>query len=165
MDYKTEPLSSSHDKSSFSSGIDALDNYLKKQANQDQKRRLAVCFVYQKEGCVLCYYTLSSNSLRKASFPKSISKKWPPSYENIPTTLIGRFAVDARLQGQGIGKILLVDALRRSYQISKSVGSAAVCVDPKNESAKQFYKKLGFITLPSSGKMILPMKVIASVIK
>lgn len=161
MNYNTEPLNSGHDKSSFSSGVEVLDNYLKKQANQDQKRRLAVCFVYQNEGCVLGYYTLSNNSLRKENFPKSISKKWPPSYQDIPTTLLGRFALDTSLQGQGIGKILLVDALKRSYQISKSVGSAAVCLNPKNEDAKQFYEKLGFTTLPSSGKMILPMNVIA----
>ena len=55
---------------------------------------------------------------------------------------------------------LLVDALKRSYEISKSIGSFAVIVDPLDENAVQFYKKYGFILLPDSGKMFLPMQTI-----
>jgi hypothetical protein len=39
----------------------------------------------------------------------------------------------------------------------------AVVVDPIDEEAVSFYKKYGFIELPGSGKMFLPMNTIAKV--
>jgi hypothetical protein len=73
---------------------------------------------------------------------------------------MGRLAVDTRFQGIGLGKLLLIDALFRSYEISKSIGSFAVVVDPLNEEAERFYPKYGFILLPDSCKMFLPMKTV-----
>jgi hypothetical protein len=55
---------------------------------------------------------------------------------------------------------LLIDALKRSYEISKTIGSFAVVVDPIDQDAEDFYVKYGFIKLPDSGKMFLPMKTI-----
>jgi hypothetical protein len=37
----------------------------------------------------------------------------------------------------------------------------AVVVDPIDEDAVRFYQKYGFILLPDSGKMFLPMNIIA----
>jgi hypothetical protein len=53
-----------------------------------------------------------------------------------------------------------VDALVRSYEISKSVGSFAVVVDPLDEEAERFYTNYGFVLLPDSRKMFLPMKTV-----
>ncbi|WP_445737081.1 GNAT family N-acetyltransferase [Mariniflexile sp.] len=78
----------------------------------------------------------------------------------MPTTLLGPLAVNNRFQKQGVGKLLLVDALKRSYKISKSIASFAVVVDPIDEDAERFYAKYGFIKLPDSGKMFLTMNTI-----
>ncbi|MEO6832425.1 MAG: GNAT family N-acetyltransferase [Chitinophagaceae bacterium] len=78
------------------------------------------------------------------------------SYSRLtPTNQFGRLAIDKKYQGQGIGKILLIDALKRSYEISKEIGSFAVVVDPIDEEAEQFYKKYDFLKLPDSGKLML----------
>jgi hypothetical protein len=42
---RIEPLSGDHDRLQFVSGSDALDRYLRDQASQDIKRRIATCFV------------------------------------------------------------------------------------------------------------------------
>jgi len=135
---------------------------LKKQANQDIKRKLSACFVLNDEETNLLkgYYTLASNSIPQNLIPTEFRKKLPKSYISIPTTLLGRLAIDNRFQGKGIGKLLLIDALKRSYEISKSIGSFAVIVDPLDEDAEKFYDKYGFINLPDSGKMFLPMNTI-----
>ena len=158
----TVVLNSEHRKKEFSCGKEMLDNYLQKQANQDIKRKLAVCFVLNdKENNLLKgYYTLSNNSIPQELVPSKFKKKFPNSYTSIPTTLLGRLAVDNRYQKQGIGKLLLIDALRRSYVISKSIGSFAVIVDPLDKDAEKFYEQYGFIKLPDSGKMFLPMDTI-----
>ncbi|MDR3693492.1 hypothetical protein [Mucilaginibacter sp.] len=41
------------------------------------------------------------------------------------------------------------------------MGSIRVVVDPLDEDALAFYKKFGFILLPDSGKMYLPMADVA----
>ena len=140
-----------------------LDANIQKQANQDVKRKLSVCFVIAELETKLIkgYYTLSNNSIPLKHVPDPIKKKLPPSYETIPTTLLGRLAIDERYQGQGMGKLILIDALKRSYEISKTMGSFAVVVDPIDQEAENFYQKYGFVKLPDSGKMFLPMKTIS----
>lgn len=162
MSQISEPLNSKHKKSDFSCGKEILDNYLHKQANQDIKRKLSVCLVIKEveTNLIKGYYTLSNNSIPLELVPNEIRKKLPKSYEAIPTTLLGRLAVDNKFQGQGIGKLILVDALKRSYELSKTIGSFAVVVDPIDKDAERFYDKYGFIKLPDSGKMFLTMKTI-----
>ena len=158
----TELLNSKHRKKEFSCGKEMLDNYLRKQASQDIKRKLSVCFVLNdKENNLLKgYYTLANNSIPQELVPSQFKRRFPKSYTSIPATLLGRLAVDKRYQKQGIGKLLLIDALRRSYEISKSIGSFAVIVDPLDKEAEMFYEQYGFIKLPDSGKMFLPMGTI-----
>ncbi len=161
-DFLSELLNSTHQKSIFSCGNDMLDVYLRKQANQDIKRKLSACFIIndKEKNLIKGYYTLSSNSIPLNIVPADIRKKLPKSYNSIPTILLGRLAVDKQFQAQGIGKMLLIDALKRSFKISKSIGSFAVVVYPIDSQAKSFYCKYGFIQLPDSQKMFLPMKVI-----
>ena len=160
----TENLNSNHRKKDFFCGNAMLDEYFHKQANQDVKRKLAACFVLidAQNELVKGYYTLSNNTISQDLIPTEIQKKLPKSYKIIPTTLLGRLAVDNRFKGLGIGKLLLIDALRKSYDLSKVIGSFAVVVDPIDDDAFRFYKKYGFITLPDSGKMFLPMNTIKS---
>jgi len=167
MSQISEPLKSIHKKSNFSCGKEMLDVYIHKQANQDIKRKLSACFVINEKETNLIkgYYTLSNNSIPLKFVPNQIQKKLPRSYEFIPTTLLGRLAIDTKFQGQGIGKLILVDALKRSYEISKTIGSFAVIVDPIDQAAENFYEKYGFIKLPDSEKMFLPMKTISQLFK
>ena len=162
MPYLTSPLSSNHIKKDFDCGIDLLTKYLKTQANQDIKRKLTACFVLaEAENIVKGYYTLSNASIRKELVPVNIVKKLPPTYFDLPNTLLGRLAVDVLYKGNGNGELLLIDALKRSFDISKKhVGSMAVIVDPIDENAFNFYKKYGFNPLVDSGKMFIAMDTI-----
>ncbi|MET4081616.1 putative GNAT family N-acyltransferase [Pedobacter sp. UYP30] len=162
MSVLTEHLNSDHRKKEFSCGNIMLDDYLHKQANQDIKRKLSTCFVLKDKETDLLkgYYTLANNSLFQELIPIEFQKKLPSSYKSIPTTLLGRLAIDLKFQNQGVGKLLLVDALKRSCEISKSIGSFAVVVDPIDENAERFYDRYGFIKLPDSRKMFLPMNTI-----
>jgi GNAT superfamily N-acetyltransferase len=165
MTYLAVPLSSSHKRDDFSWGKDALDTYLQKQANQDIKRKLAACFVLPDEQRkIKGYYTLSNHSIPAKYLPDDIRKKMPPAYANLPTTLLGRLAVDRNHKGHGLGKLLLIDALKRVYDISADIGSMAVIVDPLDDEAEGFYSNYGFIKLPASGRMFLPMKTIAKLL-
>ena len=140
-----------------------LDKYFHHQVNQDIKRKLSVCFVLpETETIVKGFYTLSNDNIPFDVLPKELSKKLPKSYETLPASLIGRLAVDSRFKGQGYGELLLLDALKRCLDVSeKSIGSMAIVVDPIDKNAFNFYKKYGFILLPDSGRMFLPMKTVS----
>lgn len=155
-------LDKKHNRKDFDCGKELLNNYLKIQAGQDVKRKLSVCFVFvEKEtNNIKGYYTLSNNSVPLKSFSEQIQKYLPKSYSSIPTTLLGRLAIETKFQGKGIGKVLLIDALKRSYQISKEIGSFAVVVDPIDADAKRFYEKYDFLKLPDSEKMFIAIKTL-----
>ena len=91
--------------------------------------------------------------------------KLPKTYLSVPTILLGRLAIDKKFQGKGMGNILLIDSLKRCFDISESIMAFAVIVDPLDKDAEQFYKKYGFIKLPDSGKMFLPMNTMKELFK
>lgn len=161
--YLTELLNSDHIKEHFDCGQPLLSRYLQKQAKQDVKRQLAACFVILNDhNEVKGYYTLSNSGIERDLIPAEISKKLPSSYKNLPVTLLGRLARDLKYPNERLGELLLLDALKRSYFASVSIGSMAVVVDPIDDAARNFYFKYGFIELPDSGKMFLSMKTIAN---
>lgn len=155
------PLDKSFNKKDFKCGKDLLDKYLHRQAGQDMKKGLAVAFVLidtnDTSKTVKGYYTLSNGSVATDTLPENVRKKIP--YPDAPITLLGRLAIDESSMGQGFGRELLIDALKKSFKGSQEVGSIAVIVDPIDESAISFYEKYGFQLLDSE-RMFLSMGTI-----
>lgn len=166
MSYLTTLLANTHEKDKFSCGKAMLDDYLHKQAKQDVKRKLSACFVLSNDDKeIKGYYTLSNSSIPRSQLPESIIRKLPP-YKDIPVTLLGRLAIDNKFQRQKLGKDLLIDALKRCFDVaSSSTASMAVIVDPIDHEAINFYTKFGFIQLQDSGRMFLTMATIEQLFK
>lgn len=162
---KIRLLEKTHIRRNFTCEDDSLTEYIRKQVSQDIRKRLAICFVaIDNARNVIGYYTLTSESLGRDSIPDKYIKQIPEHY-NAPVILLGRLARDISRRGTGLGELLLIDALFRSYTLSdESIGAMAVVVDPVNEKAVEFYKKYGFEQLLDSGKMFLPMKVIGQLL-
>lgn len=158
-------LGTVHDRAQFSCGVPALDTYLQKQARQDVRRRVAVAFVAAPDGKTIAgYYTLSQYSVELGVLPEEIAGKLP-HYPLVPATLIGRLAVSAAFRGQGIGELLLMDALSRCLNGSREVASAAVIVDAKDAGAAAFYRKYGFLELPKMARrLFLPMATVEALL-
>jgi predicted GNAT family N-acyltransferase len=163
MSYLSTLLKSVHRKNDFDCGKAMLNSYIQQQANQDMQRHLSVCFVIvDNDDLVKGYYTLSNAGIDRDLIPEHIKNKLPKSYNNLPVTLLGRLARDKKYMGERLGEILLLDALKRCYDTSATVGSMAVVVDPIDEEAKNFYLKYGFVLLPDSRKLFLTMKTIGN---
>lgn len=159
----TVTLNSSHKKNLFTCEEPSLENYLRKQAGQDVKRQVAACFVLEGEDrAIMGYYTLSADSVDRILIPENLQKKLP--YKNLPVTLLGRLARDSNYKGQGIGDLLLADALKRAYLASSTIGAWAVVADPINDKARAFYESFGFRSL-ESGRMFIPMETIKASLK
>jgi GNAT superfamily N-acetyltransferase len=161
-----EPLGKQHDRTSFDCGVEPLNRYIREQASQDAKKKVAAAFVLtERASTVIGYYTLSSTGIDIGTLPESISKKLP-RYPVMPATLLGRLAVDKHYRGKGYGELLLLDAMKRSLLNTEQIGSAAIIVDAKGEVAKRFYLHFQFIPLASHMKrLFLPMAIIKDYFK
>jgi GNAT superfamily N-acetyltransferase len=141
--YLVVPLASRHDRDAFSCGIDALDRYLRQQASQDARRRVATTFVAEDlaTAAVHGFYSLSMASVLLEKLPESLARKMP-RYPTVPAVRLGRLAVHLDVKGTGLGAHLLVDAMKRA--LASEIAWTAFLVDAKEERARSFYEKYGF---------------------
>jgi ribosomal protein S18 acetylase RimI-like enzyme len=157
------PLNPTHDRTDFQCGVEALDRYLKKQAKQDIKPRISRVFVATKPDnptAAIGYCTLSTLSIELNQLPEKLARKLPK--HPVPAALIGRLAVSNAAQGQGVGKMLLVDAIKRTLAVSDQIAIYAMVVDVINDNAKGFYEQFGFTRLSDdSPRLFLPLKSIS----
>lgn len=151
-----QPLSGHHDRVSFDCGEAALNEWLKNSASQHEKRALARTFVavprnvevwhdagflWVRDDTVLGFFALSSAQVENADLPAASGKRLPRS---VPVSRLGRLAVDARLQRQGFGETLLMEAMARTLIAAEQIGVSGMFVDAKSDAAAAFYSKYGF---------------------
>lgn len=164
MALKVELLNTKiHYRDYFDCGVESLNRYLKKTASQDLKRKVATVFVLvdEPENKVIAYYTLSAFTIEVEELDLSLSKKLP-RYPLLPATMLGRLAVSLEYHRQNLGRLMLIDALKRAYKNTEQVASVAVVVEAIDEKAARFYQKYGFISFVSNpSRLYLPMKIIS----
>ncbi|RUV63535.1 MULTISPECIES: GNAT family N-acetyltransferase [unclassified Mesorhizobium] len=160
MSLRVEPLDDRHDRTAFECGVEPLDRYLRLQAIQDGRRRIASSFVLVGWGTTpLAYYTLAAGSIALAALPNSLSKRLP-RYPLLSATLLGRLAVDQRHSGHGFGEQMLMDAFARALR--SEIATYAIVVDATDEQTATFYRLHNFLPLTASGdRLFLPMAEIA----
>jgi GNAT superfamily N-acetyltransferase len=73
----------------------------------------------------------------------------------VPVILIGRLAIDSRVQGRGIGADLLRDAVLRILQAAEIAGIRALLVSAISANAKRFYERYGFISSPANPQTLM----------
>ena len=150
--YRIELLGA-HDRSAFVSGSDALDRYIREQAKQDIRRRVASCFVaIDTDGIIAGYYTIAATSLILDKLSPERAKRLP-RYPSIPAVLLGRLAVAQAHQGKRLGGALVADALLRATRAE--VMAYAMVVDAKDEQAANFYEHLGFERLGDDPRKLI----------
>ncbi len=159
--WEIQPLRGLHERAGFDCGQQSLNEWLQQRAGQWDRKELSRCYVAVRPGesKVLGYYAISSHHVSFQALPDDQAKGLPNI--DIPVVLLGRLAVDLSVQGQGLGRCLLVDALRRAERVATQLGVRAVEVDAMDEAARQFYMKLGFVSLVDDPRhLLLPMHVI-----
>lgn len=140
-----EPLRPEDDLGSFDSGVAALDEWLKRRAAHNQETGASRTYVIRRKGQVVGYYALANGAVTQAAATGRTRRNMP---DPIPVMVLGRLAVDKRLQGKGIGRALLRDAILRTVQAAAIAGIRAVLVHAISENAKRFYERSGFQPSP-----------------
>ena len=156
-----EELNRSHNRAGFDCGVKDLNEFLKNLARQNLKKGLSRTFVLTGKGFpeeILGYYTLSVFEVSAEKLPRKFAKK---NKGNLPAVKIARLAVAKGLQKQGLGKHMMINAMKRVINISENVGIIGLFVDAKNQGAKEYYLNFGFIPLSDhSLKLFLPLNTL-----
>jgi len=168
---RLEPLTGHHDRNRFDCGVEVLNVWLKQTAIQHQRKGISRTFVavpadeaavqlwaqtaYTVEASdILGFYALTSAFVLTDDLPAKQAKRYP---RQIAVTRLGRLATRAHMQGQGLGQLLLADAVNRARTAAPALGSAGLFVDAKSEAVARFYERYGFT--PSADQ---PLKLFLS---
>jgi GNAT superfamily N-acetyltransferase len=141
-------LEKSHDFLEFDCGKEPLNTFLARHALANQANGSARTFVGLDGNRVIGYYSLAVGSVIHDEAPERMAKglaKHP-----IPILLMARFAVDRSCQGQGIGRGLFKDALKRCLSVSREAGVRALMTHAKDEEAKALYVRFGMTECPAN---------------
>ena len=142
-----EPLGPHHVLSTFQSGQESLDHWLKRRALKNQFSGAARTFVACDAHRVVAYYALASSAVAVAvdAAPGHFRRNMP---NPIPVVVLGRLAVDQSRHRQGVGCALVRDAARRVLQAADVIGIRGLLVHALTSEAKAFYERIGFDPSP-----------------
>ena len=162
-----ELLDKTHNRDNFDCGNEALNRYLQQTARQHNQKGISRTFVLtdnerENSKAIFGFFTLSICEVRSVKLPQKLAKKYP---QTVPGVKLARLAVDKTKQRQGIGEILLIEAMQKALIIADNAGIIGLFVDAKDESAKNYYARYGFISLEDNLlEMFLPLATIRQII-
>lgn len=145
-DRRLERLSADHDVSTFRSGQEVLDDWLRKHALASQRMDSARTFVLIEQEDVVGYFSLTMASVLRADAPRQLVRGLP-AYP-VGAALLARLAVGAGHHGEGLGGLLLAEALRKAVAAGDAAAARLVVVDAIDDSAARFYAHHGFLAVP-----------------
>lgn len=159
--YRFERLAD-HDRRAFHCGNPFIDNWFQRMAGQQTLRDLTAVHLLlaQKSDRIVGFYSLSNSTVIASELPPISGRKLPPRMA-IGAHLIGHLGVDQHYQGQGLGKVLVRDALLRAETLSHEAGSLGVIVHALEPALVPWYQRLGFQQFPAHPlHLLLTMRAI-----
>jgi GNAT superfamily N-acetyltransferase len=139
------PLTAQHDVDAFTSGVDSLDQWLRRRALRNQLSGASRTFVSCDGQRVLAYYALASSVITVDHASGHFRRNMP---DPIPVVVLGRLAVDISLHGNGIARALVRDAALRVLQAADLIGIRGMIVHALSPEAKAFYLHMGLEPSP-----------------
>jgi GNAT superfamily N-acetyltransferase len=140
-------LGSEHVVAGFDCGKPALNEWLARRALANQvtgtSRTWAV--LGGEPVRVVAFYASCTAAVVRSQAPRSLARDQP---EQIPAVLLGRLAVDLEHKGRGLGAALLKHFSLKAAQVAESVGVRLLLVHAKDDEAKSFYARFGFVQSP-----------------
>ncbi len=161
-----ELLDTPHDRDSFDCGNEALNQYFRQIARQHIQKGISLTFVVvdtEQPKTVLGFFTLSLCEVRAEKLLPQLAKKYP---SRVPGVKLARLAVAKTWQRQGIGEILMIEAMQCAMVIAENAGIIGLFVDARDDAAKVYYDRYGFVSLEDPPlEMFLPLQTIRQIIE
>lgn len=144
--FHCEPLRRDHPRAKFGCGQAAVDDWLRKQAWQNQSKQLSVTRVLVEGERLAGYYTLAMGQVDFGDLPAELARKLPR--RALPIAVVAWLGVDTRYQGRGLGERLFAQALADCHEAGRVFPFVTVLIDCLDDTAKAFYRRWDFQELP-----------------
>lgn len=155
MDFATdlvrERLSSTIEIKNFDCGNNDLNDFILNDALPHQDQLLTITYLYKYQNKTVAFFSVSNDTVSELMFEdknkfdkfrKSIPR--PKRYRILPAVKIGRFGVDKKFEGNGIGNWIM-DFIKLSFIHNNKTGCRFITVDAyNNERTLHFYQKNDF---------------------
>ena len=126
-----------------------MDDWIAARALQNQEKHLSTTKVLiDRVGHIAGYYTLATGQVDFGDLPPDLVHRLPRRM--LPVAVLAWLGIGQERQGQGLGRLLLAQALRDCYDASKTFAFIAVILDSVDDRSKAFYEKWDFQELPCS---------------
>jgi GNAT superfamily N-acetyltransferase len=137
-----EQLASHHLLGRFNSGEQDIDFWLRESALKASARDYSRTYVWHPhDDHVVAFFTLSTYSFS----PNQLPKKWARGEQRvIPAVLLGKFALDRSLQGQGLSRLLIADVVTEVEKASQIAAARYLVVDALTPELIGLYESFGF---------------------
>ena len=158
---RIEPLTAKHERGAFDCGKGPLNTFVRQHASVNHERGVSRVYVAVRgiQWSVLGYYASSAGAFLRDHLPPD-DQAGLPRYP-LPTAHRGRLAVDLSCRGRRIGELLLFHFLKTACDVAERIGVFAVDLFSKDDDAKRFYLKYGFIPLQDDPfHLYLPMATV-----
>ncbi|MDY6899885.1 MAG: GNAT family N-acetyltransferase [Cyanobacteriota bacterium] len=156
-----ELLNKHHNRNSFDCGNEALNQFLKQIARQHIQKGISRTFILvdtEQPEIIISFFTLTLCEVRVEKLPSKFAKKYPSKVSGVK---LARLAVSELYQRQGIGEIMMIEAMKRALIVAENAGGIGLFVDAKDEAAKTYYSRYGFVSLEDAFiEMFLPLSTI-----
>jgi len=146
-DTRIEVLTAQHERGNFQCGKVPLDSFIRQHAPGNAERGVSRIYVATRgsDRHILTYYASSAGTFLRNHLPPDDQTGLPRN--PLPTAHLGRLAVDLSCRGQRLGELLLFHFLKTACDVADRIGIFAVDLFSKDDEAKRFYLKYGFIPL------------------
>ena len=150
---RTEKLTRAHAVDAFDCGKEPLNRFLQRFALTNQRAGASQTYVGLVEHELVGYHTLAFGAAEHAEVPMRVGKGL--ARHPIPLMVLARLAVSTRWRGRGVGSALLKDAVLRTLQAAEIAGLRALAVHAKDDEARTFYERHGFVPSPTDAYHLL----------
>lgn len=133
---------------SFECGDRGIDHHARKTAFKlDETGRARVIAAYNDSAGMCCGYV--SLSFARQTSPKLLEQRHRDMWSSsAPVVHIDFLGVHRPVQGNGIGTVLLIEALKSTHAVSQIVPVYGVSLNSLNDQTTDFYRKMGFKIAP-----------------
>lgn len=154
------PLDRSHNRGAFDCGVPELNAFIRTTARQHVQKGISRTFVLTDDSPdILGFFTLTLCEAVAEMVPTAYARKYPS--HGLPAVRLARLAVSRKQQGKRYGELLLAEAVHRTALIAEQAGVIGLFVDAKNDAARRFYERYGFLAIPDHPlQLFLPIETI-----
>jgi len=157
------------DRAAFSCGERSLDEFFRVHAGDFHDQYKARVTVGLYEGRIVSFYWLAVQSASPAAFTRGddLRDEFPEEYiDDAPCIYLGMIATHAAFAGRGIGRTMMVHAMRQTLAVAEIVGVYALTLDAIDADLARRYAAWGFEYFePGQLWMYIPLQTIRAAVR